>query len=277
VSRDLYRLLERVPVGTLPIGLKNRLRARAIAAGDQARDMRNWIVAVEHYARAVALSDRIDGIIVQLGHALKESGQYQRALSCYEQYAAAVPDDADIYLQLGHLSMVTRRFDEAARHYRQARAHAQPGTWIERDALRGMQTAALEATRGASDPALAMLHHGTARNAYARLVELVETQGAEELTGTLGKLCREIGLFEEAERYFRRYCQVAERLGLEFQLDAHIQWGQLDRLRGQPHRAIGRLRQAAQLIGVAPELGHKLVEIENETSLCLKEITRAFA
>ena len=95
--------------------------ARSLAvAGDAARDRRAWKAAARHYRASLALNpDRTD-LWVQLGHALKESGDRAGAGEAYAQALARAPENADIYLQLGHLFKLQARWTEAAAAYETA-------------------------------------------------------------------------------------------------------------------------------------------------------------
>lgn len=76
---------------------------RLISCGDSARDRRDWLVAEEAYRAVVELNPALGGMWVQLGHALKESGNLEDAAEAYRQAIAVNPEDDDAHLQLGHL------------------------------------------------------------------------------------------------------------------------------------------------------------------------------
>jgi glycosyltransferase involved in cell wall biosynthesis len=91
-----------------------------VTAGDRARDARNWPDAARHYREALELSANDDAIWVQLGHALKESGDLAGAEAAYRQAVSIDSNVSDTYLQLGHVLKIQNRKDEAASSYLKA-------------------------------------------------------------------------------------------------------------------------------------------------------------
>jgi len=86
----------------------DKLRARA----DAARDRRDWAEAALAYGQFVARAPGDAGMRVQLGHALKESGDLRAAEGAYRAALAVEPDNPDTWLQLGHaLKLLDRRAD----------------------------------------------------------------------------------------------------------------------------------------------------------------------
>ncbi|WP_409937959.1 glycosyltransferase [Brevundimonas sp.] len=86
----------------------DKLRARA----DAARDRRDWAEAALAYGQFAARAPGDAGMRVQLGHALKESGDVRAAEGAYRAALAIDPDNPDTWLQLGHaLKLLDRRAD----------------------------------------------------------------------------------------------------------------------------------------------------------------------
>jgi hypothetical protein len=75
--------------------------------GDAARDRRNWRSAIAYYKLYCCLVPGDQGIRVQLGHALKETGLHRAALGTYQSALRLSPGDADLHLQIGHLYKVS--------------------------------------------------------------------------------------------------------------------------------------------------------------------------
>jgi tetratricopeptide (TPR) repeat protein len=73
------------------------------AAGDLARDRRNWSRAAYFYRKYLAKAPEHAAILVQYGHALKELGKLHDAECVYRRAVLADPAEADTYIQLGHL------------------------------------------------------------------------------------------------------------------------------------------------------------------------------
>ena len=85
--------------------------------GDAARDRRDWRAAIDHYRAHLAEHSDDHAIRVQLGHVLKEDGNHREALIEYERARAALPQDADLLLNMGHLFKVMGDTAAAERHY----------------------------------------------------------------------------------------------------------------------------------------------------------------
>jgi glycosyltransferase involved in cell wall biosynthesis len=107
-----------------------------IANGDSARDAKDWDNAARHYRDALDADDRLGHIWVQYGHALKESGRYDKAETAYLT-SLEIEDRADTHLQLGHLHKITGRRREAEEDYLRA-LERQPGLADARQELTWM-------------------------------------------------------------------------------------------------------------------------------------------
>ncbi len=90
------------------------------AQADRARDRGRWEEAAKCYAAHLAEHPNDHEIFVQLGHALKESGNSDDALRAYEQAATGMPEDHDVYLHLGHLFKIMSRREDAIRAYQKS-------------------------------------------------------------------------------------------------------------------------------------------------------------
>ena len=93
---------------------------RAMIEGNAARDRRDWPTAAQAYRAHLRIRPDNFPIWVQLGHALKESGQREAALEAYHAALRLRPDDADLLLNLGHLHKVMGRRDQAIDFYRRS-------------------------------------------------------------------------------------------------------------------------------------------------------------
>jgi glycosyltransferase involved in cell wall biosynthesis len=93
---------------------------KLVSAADVARDNRRWGDAARLYRQYLALRADDAPIWVQLGHALKESGNLSEAEAAYKKSLALAPDVADTQLQLGHLYKKMRNFSDAISAYREA-------------------------------------------------------------------------------------------------------------------------------------------------------------
>lgn len=87
---------------------------------DLARAQRDWAQDAYWRRQICNLDPERRGAWTQLGHALKEAGFHAKAEEAYRKALALKPDDAEIVLQLAHLSKVRGRLDETADLLRQA-------------------------------------------------------------------------------------------------------------------------------------------------------------
>ncbi len=90
------------------------------AAGDAARDARDWAAAEQGYGAYLALEPADAALWVQLGHALKEQGKLDAAEAAYGRAAQLAPTEADTQLQLGHLHKLAGRRAQALAAYAEA-------------------------------------------------------------------------------------------------------------------------------------------------------------
>ncbi|MBC7637478.1 MAG: glycosyltransferase [Acetobacteraceae bacterium] len=95
-------------------------RRRLVVEADRLRDRRVWPEAADAYRRVLAYYPGLAPILVQLGHALKESGDVAGAEAAYRQALVAKPRSADTYVQLGHVLKLQDRRDEAIAAYASA-------------------------------------------------------------------------------------------------------------------------------------------------------------
>jgi hypothetical protein len=95
---------------------------RFVKLGDEARDERNWILAAQHYKAALCLEPETAGIHVELGHSLKEAGDFDGAEAAYLRALQITPEDVNLQLQLGHFYKLRGNTPKALKHYRLAQA-----------------------------------------------------------------------------------------------------------------------------------------------------------
>ncbi len=106
---------------TLARSFLTRIGARwRIANADSARDRRDWVRARAHYSRALSLTPGRADIWVQLGHAGKESGAFEKAAEAYSRSLAIAPNIADTHLQIAHLRKRQGHLEAAAESFTKA-------------------------------------------------------------------------------------------------------------------------------------------------------------
>jgi ADP-heptose:LPS heptosyltransferase len=113
-------------VPSLPPAL---IALRLLRRANAARDAKRWTAAAVLYEEALQIIPGHARAYKQLGHMLKESGDFEAAETRYLQAATLAPKDADLALQMGHFYKVAGRRTEAAEAYRRALA-LKPG-WVE--------------------------------------------------------------------------------------------------------------------------------------------------
>lgn len=96
----------------------SRVRARAaVKTGRRAARTDAWSKAAAYYRTALRFDPESMRIWVQLGHALKELGDYSAAEEAYRRALALDGGVADSYLQLGHLMKLQHRYTYAVGAY----------------------------------------------------------------------------------------------------------------------------------------------------------------
>ena len=108
------------PFALIPafVGIFNRKEARRVLTqANQARDRKDWEMAIKSYRQYLDLRPKSFGIWVQLGHALKESGQLVPALAAYNSALSLDARNGDLLLSLGHLHKLMGHRDLAIAFY----------------------------------------------------------------------------------------------------------------------------------------------------------------
>lgn len=103
--------------------LKSLLNLKSVnhrKIGDRHREARDWKQAAAAYRKHLATHPDEAAIWVQLGHALKEDGDLAGAEHAYEQAVSAAPNDADAQLHLGHMLKRQGKHSEALDAFRGA-------------------------------------------------------------------------------------------------------------------------------------------------------------
>jgi tetratricopeptide (TPR) repeat protein len=95
-----------------------RVQLPIVVRADEARDRRQWHDAARLYRAYLEDAPNDFSRWVQCGHAEKELGRFDRALSCYRTAMLLDGTDADLHLQLGHLHKLMGQLDKAAESYR---------------------------------------------------------------------------------------------------------------------------------------------------------------
>lgn len=94
--------------------------ADLLAAGNEARDRRDWSLAAEHFGLLLRSASHMGSVWVQYGHALKEAGFPSTAARAYRKGTEIRPLSADAWLQLGRVLALLNKPALARRSYDQA-------------------------------------------------------------------------------------------------------------------------------------------------------------
>lgn len=114
--KGIVRELLRVTNVLTTKGLEGGLLAEA----DKARDARRWADAAVLYGRLLATEPVNAQILVQYGHALKESGDIEAGLNAYLRAIEVDPINSDTALHIGHAAKLLGRRLEAIEWYGRA-------------------------------------------------------------------------------------------------------------------------------------------------------------
>jgi tetratricopeptide (TPR) repeat protein len=212
---------------------------KLVAEGDYRRNRRDWRAAVEKYREAVALRPAAVDIQVQLGHALKESGDYSGAEQAYRAAWVARPNDAETALQLGHL--FNRQGDIAAAL-----------EWYTIASCLSPENADIERHRGTAErlarhrPSVELVMRAEQamrlrkfRVARDLLRSAIEEHGRDDIFAIYGHALKECGAFDAAAEAYARYHEHALRREPASLSDAALQRGHLEKVRGN---IVGALR-----------------------------------
>ena len=101
------------------ISPKRQLR-REVRRANDARDCGDWGIAAERYRQAIRLDPDNAALWMQVGHACKEAADLEGARVAYARAESLVPDDVDTHIQLGHFHKLIGQNEHAARYYQAA-------------------------------------------------------------------------------------------------------------------------------------------------------------
>lgn len=272
MKRTLNRLLGRSAMRAILMPRSDDLVARA----DRARDNRDWPAAARDYAAAIEGGYGDVRLQVQFGHALKELGRYGEAEAAYRRFLEAMPFNADIHLQLGHL--FNRQDDPASALHWYERALQLAPTDVE--IARHTDTARRRASRMGvwrkRETAMRLVEAERWGRAQPLLAELVDEDGEDELIGILANVTKEAGELEAAAALYERYRQYAQAHAPELLADVELQSGHLRKVRGDYRGALRhyiRAREQSRLrVGDLPDTRKYNAEI----NACVSEIYTCF-
>lgn len=115
IKRSTRQIMSRVEMRNPSVARKT-----FIASADAARDRADWPTATRLYAAALSINPRDRALLIQYGHALKESGRIAEAEGAYQAAVLADQGDPDGWMQLGHIRKLQGRTTEALDCYAEA-------------------------------------------------------------------------------------------------------------------------------------------------------------
>lgn len=95
-------------------------REELLHEADTARDQSDAKSAAVLYGLLIENWGEDFDILIQLGNALKDSGQYQEAEEAYKAGLEIDPNNADCHIQLGHLMKLNNKLSQARDYYQAA-------------------------------------------------------------------------------------------------------------------------------------------------------------
>lgn len=98
----------------------NRVRRQLRAEADAARDSNNWQQAANLYKAYLQTVPDDAAIWVQLGHAHKEMGDLDIAERSYWRALSIEPDNPDTHVQMGHIEKLKGNLEQSLARYRKA-------------------------------------------------------------------------------------------------------------------------------------------------------------
>ncbi|NLR97969.1 tetratricopeptide repeat protein [Rhizobium sp. P38BS-XIX] len=198
-----------------------------LAEADAARNRRDWPSAAYYYAQAVEQQPGRIGLYVQLGHAYKESGDFEAALEAYRRFLEEEPDDPDIHLQLGHLYNRMHDLETALQWYDRAHELSPNDTEIAQHSEKARQRVSRVDVENKRQRAMELVQSRRWQPAREQLRDLVVNDGEEDLIAVYANVTKEAGDFDEALRLYDIYRDYAKNHDAASMIDVEIQTAHL--------------------------------------------------
>lgn len=132
-------------------GISTRLKFRKSRSpfrksGDNARNRQAWAEAAAQYRNHLLLVPDDAAIWIQLGHVLKEDGNHQDAVAAYRRAWELTPHEPDVLLHYGHALLAVGQADIGERHLHESAAAG--NMQASQDLVRlGVRTASVKSGR----------------------------------------------------------------------------------------------------------------------------------
>ena len=83
-------------------------------------ELKNYINAMRFYYKALEESDNGFLELCKEGLLCHNSGNYDKAIKCYEKASKIYPKNAEVSVNIGHISSILKNYKEALEHYKKA-------------------------------------------------------------------------------------------------------------------------------------------------------------
>ena len=250
--------------------------ADAVEQANEARDRRDWPTAARFYAFALERGSPNPALHVQLGHALKESGDYAGAEVAYRRYLEIEPGDVDIHLQLGHLFNRQHKLDVALHWYEAASALAPSNIDVSHHLETCKHRLSRQQDEATRSDIFKLIEKSAWQPARQMLRDLLANGRNADLIGILANVTKECGEFEEAEKLYAQYRTYARDNAPQLKSDAELQTAHLHRAAGDLSKALHHYILARhydlERDGFLPEGAPS----DREVRACIKEIYTCF-
>ncbi len=234
-AADMRAAFGRRLFGRLLGHVRRRQINNALLQGGRAARNRDWPAAARYNQQVLRIAPDLTPIWVQLGHALKEQGDYGAAESAYRRALALDGSAADTLLQLGHLLKLQSRWEETADAYERA-LRLDPRLEDAGNELGALTQQLVDE----GDKARDARNWSAASRCYRRA--LSRQPGLTPIWVQLGHALKEQGAYSEAEAAYRQALELDDSVA-----DTHLQLGHLFKLQARRSQATRAYATAIRL------------------------------
>jgi tetratricopeptide (TPR) repeat protein len=237
---------------------------------DKMRDMKQWGSAAEAYRKVIDFTPNAASIHVQLGHALKESGDYAGAELAYRSAFAIEPSNPEIPLQLGHLFNRKGDIETGIKWYEMAASLDSDSTEIAHH----LSNAKINFENSKSDQLILRGKIFMDSRRYEEAADLfnsaVQDHGRQDIFSLLGHALKESGNYKDAELAYLKHREYVAKAAPELLPDIEIQLGHLYKIQENYSDALSHYLEAKFLHNLLDHNDEPSKEILKEIKFCSK-------